>query len=153
MTRHLCLLYWHLSPHNILLRHLVASPSGWRKHSTLKARFLGPSQCRSCCSPTLHQSLHNTLPILTWCISRFLPQHAFHFTQHQCMGTLALTLHHQARMMMDLEEHSGATHSVYAISAQAAPSSSVATSDALLTRMGDLERALRLVQGGNHQSY
>ena len=46
-------------------------------------------------------------------------------------------------VMVDLEEHFCATHTAYATLALATPVSTAATSDALLTRMGDLERALR----------
>ena len=45
-------------------------------------------------------------------------------------------------MMVDPEEHFHATHIAYAAPASAAPLSSAATLDALLTRVGDLERAL-----------
>ena len=45
------------------------------------------------------------------------------------------------------------THTAYAVPTSAAPLSSVATSDALLAKVGDLERALHQVQGTDRQSY
>ena len=54
---------------------------------------------------------------------------------------------------MDPKEHFRTTHTAYAAPALAAPVSTAATSDALLTRMGDLERALRQVQGQYRQPY
>ena len=54
---------------------------------------------------------------------------------------------------MDLEEHLCATHTAYAAPTSAALVSTAATLDALLARVGDLERALRLVQGEDCQSY
>ena len=76
-------------------------------------------------------------------------------TQHS-LSLQSNTDHHvasPANAMVDLEEHLGATHTAYANPAQAAPSQLVAIPDTLLNRMGDLERALRLVQGGERQSF
>ena len=50
--------------------------------------------------------------------------------------------------MVDPEERFCATHTSYA-----APISTAATSDALLTTMGDLERAIRQLQGQDRQPY
>ena len=50
-------------------------------------------------------------------------------------------------VMVDPEERSRATHTVDAVHASAAQSSPAATSDILLARMDDLERALRQVHG------
>ena len=51
--------------------------------------------------------------------------------------------------MVDLVD----TYSAYVAPAQAAPSPSAATPDPLLARMGNLEKALRQVQGEDRQSY
>ena len=55
--------------------------------------------------------------------------------------------------MVDPKDHLGVTHSAYVVLAPAAPSPSVVAPDALLTRMGDLEKSLHQVQDGDHQSY
>ena len=55
--------------------------------------------------------------------------------------------------MVDPKEHLGATQMVYVNPAPAASSLPAATPNTLLNRMGDLERALRLVQGGERQSF
>ena len=89
-----------------------------------------------------------------------IAQHsAYPYPMHQqipslaCMAPRAAAMHEYAgphatspgNTMVDSEEHLGATHSAYATPVQAIPSPLVATPDALLTRVGDLERALRLV--------
>ena len=56
--------------------------------------------------------------------------------------------HHVASLgdvMVDLEEHLGATQSVYVVSAPAAPSPLVANPDPINNRVDVLEQALRLV--------
>ena len=53
-------------------------------------------------------------------------------------------------MMMDPKEHLGATQSTYVAPAPTAPSPTAAAPDALLIGMGDLEKALRQVQGDDH---
>ena len=55
--------------------------------------------------------------------------------------------------MVDPEEHLGATPTAYANLAPAASPLPAATLAALLNRMGDLERALRQVQGSERQSF
>ena len=55
--------------------------------------------------------------------------------------------------MVDLEEHLGATQMAYANPTPAASPLLTATLDTLLNRMDDLERELRLVQGGERQSF
>ena len=102
--------------------------------------------------------LHST-PIIT--------QHsAYPYPVHQQIPSPACIPPHAAPMhgyagphvassgdvMVDLEEHLGAIHSAYAPPVQAAPSPSAAAPDALLTRMGNLEKALCLVQGSDRQS-
>ena len=52
--------------------------------------------------------------------------------------------------MVDLEEHLGATQSVYVVPAPAAPLSSAVSPDPINNRMDILEKALRLVQGADH---
>ena len=54
---------------------------------------------------------------------------------------------------MDPEERIRMTHTAYAAPALAAPISKATTSDTLLAWMGDLERALRQVQGQDCRSY
>ena len=56
-------------------------------------------------------------------------------------------------VMVDLEEHLGATQSAYVVSAPAALSPPAANSDPINNRMDVLEKALRLVQGTDHQTY
>ena len=55
--------------------------------------------------------------------------------------------------IVDLEEHLGAIQSAYVIPAPAAPSPSAASPTPLDNRVSVLEKALRLVQGVDHQSY
>ena len=54
---------------------------------------------------------------------------------------------------MDVEEYFHATHTAYAVPVLAAPVPTAVISDALLIRLGDLERALCQVQGQNCQYY
>ena len=56
-------------------------------------------------------------------------------------------------VMVDPEERFRATHTAYVVPALAAQSSPAVVSDALFVRMGDLEKALRQVQGTDRQSY
>ena len=56
-------------------------------------------------------------------------------------------------VMVDPEDPSGVAYSVYVALAPAAQSPLAAPSDALLARMGNLEKALRQVQGGDRRSY
>ena len=115
--------------------------------------------------------LPSTIPVQQSLLPHSAPiiaQHsAFPYPMHQHIPSPACIPLHSAPMhgytgphvaspsdvMVDPEEHLGATHMAYANPAQAAPSLPVATPDALLTRMGDLERALRIVQGGERQSF
>ena len=55
--------------------------------------------------------------------------------------------------MVDPKEHLGATHSAYVVPAPAAPSPLAANLDPINNRMDVLEKALRLVQGTDHQTY
>ena len=55
--------------------------------------------------------------------------------------------------MVDPEEHLGVTYTAYENPALAASSLPATTPDTLLNRMGDLERALRLVHGDERQSF
>ena len=55
--------------------------------------------------------------------------------------------------MVDLEEHLGATLLAYAVPAPAAPSPLAANPDPINNRVDVLEKALRIVQGADHQSY
>ena len=55
--------------------------------------------------------------------------------------------------MVDPEEHPGAAHTTYAAPTLAAQTLIAAILDGLLVRVGNLERALRLVQGRDRQSY
>ena len=55
--------------------------------------------------------------------------------------------------MVDPEERYRATHTAYATLASAAQPLPAATSDPVLARLGNLEIALRQVQGTDRQSY
>ena len=55
--------------------------------------------------------------------------------------------------MVDPEEHLGATQLAYVVPAFTAPSPLAANPDPISSRVDVLEKALRLVQGIDHQSY
>ena len=56
-------------------------------------------------------------------------------------------------VMVDPEERIRATHTAYVVPTSTAQSSPAVASDAFLTRLGDLERALHQVQGQDRQLY
>ena len=79
--------------------------------------------------------LHQNFQASAYISPHFTPSHGYADPHTMTSGSVTV----------DPKEHFRVTHTAYAAPALATPISMAATSDALLTRMGDLERALRQV--------